>query len=177
MLEKRTNVGGFADHGVSEAIYLADPDGNGLEFYADRPPENWPRTDHQIAMVSNPLDVESLLALAAPNRAAKYRIHPETRMGHVHLQVSNLARTEEFYAGELGFDVTQRSYPGALFFAAGGYHHHLGTNTWAGRGAHRPPDNAIGLISFSIVIPTAAENSTTKVVQDPDGHQIELMYV
>ena len=172
LVEHDVELDGFSDHGVSEAIYLSDPDGIGLELYADRPREQWPLSNGDVEMTTRPLDIRSLMADAGADR----HVHPDTDLGHVHLQVSDLRRTEEFYAGELGFHVTQRDYPGALFFAAGDYHHHIGTNTWAGRGAPQPPRNSVGLISYSMLIPSAEEDAWTRVVHDPDGIEIELIY-
>ena len=144
---------GAADHQVSEALPLTDPDGNGLEIYTDRAREDWPRSGNQIVMATDPLDVYSLMRAASLKGASYAGIHPETVIGHVHLQVADLSRSEDFYHGLLGFDVTQRSYPGALFVSAGGYHHHIGLNVWAGEGAPPPPPNAVGLKSYTIVIP------------------------
>jgi catechol 2,3-dioxygenase len=125
---------GSADHGVSEAIYLADPEGNGIELYADRPREAWPPVtpDGQVAMFTEPLDVEALLAEAGA---------PATpRIGHVHLAVADLGRAERFYADGLGLSVTQRSFPGALFLARDGYHHHIGANVWR---TNRPAETGV----------------------------------
>ncbi|MBE3589842.1 MAG: VOC family protein [Firmicutes bacterium] len=142
---------GFADHLVSEAIYLADPDGNGIELYADRPRLEWRRVGQDLAMDTLPLDLDSLVAELGAERDGPFRgMAPGTVLGHVHLHVSDLSAAEAFYSGVLGFEVTVRGYPGALFFAAGGYHHHVGTNIWAGRGAPRPPERAVGLLDFSI---------------------------
>lgn len=141
---------GFADHGVSEALYLADPEGNGIELYADRPREQWKFRNGNIAMVTEPLDVETLLGQASEG---DYEIHPETRIGHVHLQVSDLNKAETFYHNILGFDVTQRSYPGALFLSAGGYHHHIGVNIWNSRESSPAPPNTLGLSRFNIEVP------------------------
>ena len=155
LLARRWPLQGAADHGVSEALYLADPDGNGLELYADRPREQWPWSgDGQVAMVTDRLDMGDLLTLAVDSTSWD-GIDPGADIGHVHLQVSDLARTESFYAGLLGLDVMQRDYPGALFMAAGGYHHHIGTNTWAGQGASPAPPDAAGLIAFSLRLPDA----------------------
>ena len=124
----RVNFDGFSDHAVSEAIYLSDPDGNGLEFYADRSRETWPfAANGEVAMSTRPLDVESLLAAAKPDGDS---VLAGTRWGHLHLRVTNLARSEAFYRTTLGMAVTQSSYSGARFLAADGYHHHLGLNTW-----------------------------------------------
>ena len=153
---------GLGDHLVSEAIYLADPDGNGLEIYADRPRETWPVQDGQIQMATDPVDVASLLQeLPVPNQPWA-GLHPATRIGHVHLQVSSLARAEVFYHQRLGFAVTQRSYPGALFVAAGGYHHHLGLNTWRSRNSAPRHPAATGLASFLIQLPATGALAEVK---------------
>jgi catechol 2,3-dioxygenase len=146
-------IDGAADHLVSEALYLSDPDGNGLELYRDRPSQEWPVQNGQVQMSSDPLDLHGLLQEAAADSAPWSGIDPGTDIGHVHLQVSDLAQAEAFYSGLLGLEVTQRTYPGALFMAAGGYHHHIGTNIWSSRGASRPPENAAGLLSFLLEIP------------------------
>ena len=148
-------LAGASDHLVSEALYLADPEGNGIEIYRDRPREEWRRVDGQIEMATLPLDLDSLLAEQGEGESP--HAPAGTRIGHVHLHVADLAAAEEFYAGVLGFDVTVRGYPGALFFSAGGYHHHIGVNTWAGEGAPAPPPGARGLRDFAIVLPGSAE--------------------
>lgn len=145
---------GFSDHGVSEALYLPDPDGNGLEIYRDRPRDQWPWREGRLAMVTQPLDVEDLLREAEAGPAQG--LPPGTDIGHVHLHVADLEEAEAFYCGVLGLEVTQRDYPGARFFAAGGYHHHVGTNIWAGRGAPPPPPDAVGLLAFTLVVPDEA---------------------
>ncbi len=152
LLDHQWPFHGFSDHKVSEALYLADPDGNGLELYRDRPREQWPWRNGQVAMHTDPLDVQGLLAEIAGEAESWSGIHPNTDIGHVHLHVADLNEAEAFYHGLLGFDVTQRDYPGARFFAAGGYHHHLGTNIWAGVGAPPPPPNAVGLHHFSVCL-------------------------
>lgn len=145
---------GFSDHGVSEALYLPDPDGNGLEIYRDRPRAQWPWQAGRLAMVTKPLDVEGLLREATPEPWEG--LPPGTDIGHIHLHVADLEEAETFYHGVLGLEVTQRDYPGARFFAAGGYHHHVGTNIWAGRGAPPPPPDAVGLRAFRLVVPDEA---------------------
>ncbi len=183
---------GFSDHKVSEAIYLPDPDDNGLELYRDRPREEWPWQDGQIAMRTDPLDVDDLLREVAGDETPWSGIHPATDIGHVHLHVADLARTEAFYHDLLGFDVMQRDYPGALFFAAGGYHHHLGTNIWAGVGAPPPPPEAVGLRYFTVVVPdegvldqvaeraqasgiAVEEGTGTLLLRDPSQNGVLLM--
>lgn len=138
---------GFADHGVSEAVYLADPEGNGIELYCDRPRELWKREAGMIAMVTEPLDVEQLYR-DGDDRDQE----AQAAIGHMHLQVSHLETAEAFYHSTLGFSVTQRSYPGALFLAAGDYHHHIGLNTWNSRRSH-PEEGTTGLTSFGIAVP------------------------
>ena len=143
---------GASDHLVSEAIYLRDPEGNGLELYADRPREQWSRRDGQIVMATEPLDLEGMLEEA--RRAGAWSgIPPGTRLGHVHLRVSDLNRAEEFYHGVLGFDVTTRDYPGALFLSAGGYHHHLGVNIWGGTDLVPPVPGSPGMRYFTVELP------------------------
>jgi catechol 2,3-dioxygenase len=147
---------GASDHLVSEALYTHDPEGNGIEIYRDRPRDEWPVRDGQIQMDTLPLDLDGVLGeLTKENEAG--RAAAETRMGHVHLNVGDLEAAENFYSGTLGFEVTVRGYPGALFVSAGGYHHHIGLNTWAGEGASPPPPGARGLRSFEIVLPRAEE--------------------
>lgn len=141
---------GASDHGVSEAFYLADPEGNGIELYRDRPRSGWPRRNGELAMVTRPLDVRNLLQ----ESAVASGLDPLTRFGHIHLRVDDLSRGEMFYAGILGLEVTQRSYPGALFLAAGGYHHHVGLNVWGPR--RWPPEGATGLVSYTWAVPAEA---------------------
>jgi catechol 2,3-dioxygenase len=141
---------GAADHGVSEALYLADPEGNGLELYVDRPAAAWPApaADGQVTMFTEALD---LTALAAAGAEAQGPMLPrDVRVGHIHLAVSSLGHAEEFYGRRLGFAVRQRSYPGALFMARDGYHHHIGANTWRSRTGATP--GSLGLVRFSIGI-------------------------
>lgn len=140
---------GFADHHVSEAAYLRDPEGNGLELYADRPKEGWRGPGGRTMLTTEPLDVQGLLR-EAPVPAAM--LPEETVVGHVHLRVSTLEAAEAFYVHRLGFDVVTRDYPGALFVSAGGYHHHVGLNVWGGVGASRPPEGSLGLESFDLVV-------------------------
>jgi catechol 2,3-dioxygenase len=150
---------GASDHLVSEALYLADPEGNGIELYRDRPREQWRRDENgELAMATLPLDLQDLLTAGPADVPDPDPGMPAgTTLGHVHLQVSDLAAAEAFYADALGFDVMVRSYPGALFVAAGGYHHHLGLNTWAS--ADGPPANptARGLRDFTIHLGDAGE--------------------
>jgi catechol 2,3-dioxygenase len=148
---------GASDHLVSEALYLDDPEGNGIEIYRDRPREEW-RTGPggEIEMATLPLDLDGVLG-ALPRDGADEGMDPATVMGHVHLQVRDIPEAEEYYADALGFSPTVRGYPGALFVSAGGYHHHLGLNTWGTRGGPAPPAGALGLEGFRVVLPTSAD--------------------
>lgn len=145
---------GASDHLVSEALYLSDPDGNGIELYRDRPREEWRQVNGQLEMSTLPLDLRGLLAELPDASGIEPSAPSGTRMGHVHLQVSDLESSEAFYSDVLGFDVMVRGYPGALFVAAGGYHHHIGLNTWHSRGAAAPAPGTIGLRSFEVLLPT-----------------------
>lgn len=152
--EHRYPLQGASDHLVSEAIYLADPDGNGIEIYRDRQREEWPRVDGNIQMATDPLDLYALLAEAGETSDA---VVPEgTRIGHMHLQVADIPAAEAFYVDLLGFDIVFRM-PSALFVSAGGYHHHLGLNTWQSRGGVPAPAGSAGLRQFTIELPDAAE--------------------
>lgn len=146
---------GASDHLVSEALYLRDPEGNGIEIYRDRPREQWRRVGGELAMATEPLDLDGVMSElppADPGELQDDRMDPASVLGHVHLQVADIAASEAFYVGVLGFDATVRGYPGALFVSAGGYHHHLGLNTWAGAGAASPPPGARGLRRLQIVL-------------------------
>jgi catechol 2,3-dioxygenase len=149
------HLSGASDHLVSEALYLSDPEGNGIELYRDRPREEWPVRDGILQMDTLPLDLDGVLG-ELRREDASAGMPPGTRIGHVHLNVGDLAAAEAFYSGTLGFDVTVRGYPGALFVSAGGYHHHLGLNTWAGEGAPPPPPGSRGLREFEILLPSEA---------------------
>ena len=153
---ERWPLDGASDHLVSEALYLSDPDGNGIEIYRDLPRSDWHRHDGQIEMATLPLDLRALLAELPGAPVPDHPVSPATQIGHIHLQVSDLESAESFYCGVLGFDVTLRSYPGALFISAGGYHHHIGLNTWHSRGAPPPPPGTVGLRHFEVVLPDDA---------------------
>jgi catechol 2,3-dioxygenase len=157
---------GAANHLVSEALYLTDPDGLGIEVYADRPRETWQYAGGEIRMTTDPLDVGDLVAAGGDVR---WNGAPAgTTMGHVHLHVGNLDEAERFYGDTLGFDVTMRGYPGARFFAAGGYHHHLGTNTWSPGPA--ATDGQARLLDWELIVP-GAEGRT---LVDPWGTTVKI---
>jgi len=147
-------ISGASDHLVSEALYLNDPEGNGIEIYRDRPRAEWERYSGEIRMSTLPLDVDGLLAELREDEPDS-AMPDGTRVGHVHLNVADLDAAERFYSGLLGFDVTVRGYPGALFLSTGGYHHHIGVNTWAGPGAPAPAAGSRGLEWFELSVDDA----------------------
>jgi catechol 2,3-dioxygenase len=181
---------GVSDHAVSEALYLSDPEGNGIEIYRDRPRERWPTGDGEIRMTTELLDLDGVLGELRREDAGA-GMPAGTRIGHVHLNVADLTEAEAFYSGALGFDVMVRSYPGALFVSAGGYHHHVGLNTWTSEGAPPPPPATRGLRHFEIRLPgegqLAAEEDRLREagfeptrqggvvsVDDPSGNRVVL---
>jgi catechol 2,3-dioxygenase len=160
---------GASDHFVSEALYLRDPEGNGIEIYRDRPRSEWEHeANGELRMGTVALDVESVLAEAED---ADPTMPDGTRIGHVHLHVADLEASEAFYAGDLGLDVMVRSYPGALFLAHDGYHHHIGLNTWQGEGAPPPPPGSRGLEDFELLLPGGDDS----VRADPSGNRVRLL--
>jgi catechol 2,3-dioxygenase len=153
---------GASDHLVSEAIYLSDPDGNGIEIYHDRPSEDWNWDGNQVAMTVDPLNVDELLQ-STP--AEPWAGMPEvTIIGHIHLHVANIAQSERFYCEGLHFEVACRYGSQALFLSTGKYHHHIGVNTWQGVGAPPPAANSAGLAHFTIVYPD--EQARASVLDD-----------
>ena len=179
-----------SDHLVSEALYLNDPDGNGIEIYSDRDPSIWHWEGTEVAMATIPLDMKNLLTSIIPGKS--WEGMPEkTVMGHIHLHVSELEKTEEFYVKGLGFDVVNQYGGQALFLSSGKYHHHIGVNVWNGIGASQPPENSVGLDSFTLVFAneevrketisdlknigaTVTEENNKFSTHDPSGNRIEL---
>ncbi|HSV85136.1 MAG TPA: VOC family protein [Levilinea sp.] len=199
--EKRSPLQGMSDHGTHLAIYLPDAEGNGIELAWDRPKAQWPdlaaimKEGDPAGMrrLTAPLDIAELLSEAQNRRSAWEGMSAGTKVGHVHLHVSDLKATRHFYHGLLGFDITLDSDPfGMVFFSAGGYHHHLGANIWNGAGAPPPPANSAGLRSFTIVLPEIAHlealvsrvreagqeierNEDGYLLRDPSGNGIRLI--
>lgn len=202
LLPSRTSLGSFlnhlaeqdvklgqADHLVSEALYVYDPDNHGIEIYRDRPRDEWNyELDGHVKMASDPIDLESLMNDG--KQEVWNGLPSDTIMGHVHLHVSDLMKSKAFYCDVLGFDI-MANWPGAMFIAAGGYHHHLGMNTWAGVGAPLAPPNATGISYYKMIIPEADEIERTLkrlkqadiaveqrqdawYFQDPSGIEIKL---
>ncbi|MNO32818.1 Catechol-2,3-dioxygenase [compost metagenome] len=171
---------GQGDHLVSEALYLNDPDQNGIEIYADRPRDTWQKNaSGEVKMTTDPVDVENLLNLS---EQAEWNGLPEgTRMGHVHFHVGDLTQAEQFYCGILGFEVTAHYGAAALFVSAGGYHHHIGLNLWAGKGAPPAPEDAVGIRYFTTELPDipaleAVESrlAEAKVAYKREGNELRL---
>jgi catechol 2,3-dioxygenase len=165
---------GASDHLVSEALYLRDPEGNGIEIYRDRPREQWGREGGELRMATLPLDLEAVLGELGDGDEPANGMPAATTMGHVHLQVADIPAAEGFYNGALGLDVMVRSYPGALFLAAGGYHHHLGVNTWQSQGAPPPPEGALGLDRYELVLPSADERDAAAERLGESGDPVRL---
>ncbi|MEO7597714.1 MAG: VOC family protein [Opitutus sp.] len=163
--EAGVNLEGFSDHGVSEAIYLSDPDGNGLEFYADRPREQWPFRDGELQMGTIALNIPDLLAAGSDHRGLPLT---DTRWGHLHLRVTDLDRSEAFYNEQLGLQRMQRFGASARFLGADGYHHHLGMNNWGG--VQEPRISA----TLGLVEATFARRGiqADRSMVDPDGISI-----
>ena len=160
---------GMADHLVSESLYLSDPDGLGIEVYADRPRDTWRHHDREVAMATDPLDIQSVMAAG---RGVSWTGAPEgTTMGHVHLHVGNMADSEAFYHRALGFDKTMWNYPGALFMSAGGYHHHLGTNTWAPGPA--PSADHARLLEWELLVPSHEDTGAAAKSLRDAGYNVE----
>lgn len=158
---------GASDHLVSEAVYLYDPDGLGIEVYVDRPRDSWGQQGRQLLMATDPMDLEGVLE--AGSGVTWSGLPAGTRMGHIHLHVGDLERARSFYHEGLGLDLTVWSYPGALFLSAGGYHHHLGLNSWAA-GAPPAAEDEARLLDWELVLPTQAdvEEALASLGSQPD---------
>lgn len=161
---------GMSDHFVSEAVYLTDPDGLGIEVYADRPRGAWRYDERQLYMTTNHLDVDDLVRSAGGEKWTG--MPPGTVLGHVHLYVGDIDKAAAFYHDALGFDKVVWSYPGALFLSAGGYHHHLGMNTWAA-GAPRATDDDARLLEWEIVVPSEEDAEQAARSLEAAGYEAE----
>ncbi|MFC0190200.1 VOC family protein [Fictibacillus aquaticus] len=183
-IDIRYPLQGASDHKVSEALYLADPDGNGIEIYRDRKDTEWQWNSDQIVMATEAIDVPDLLSEAVGEEFTG--LHSETIMGHIHLHVADISRSQEFY-GALGFEAVSRYGSQALFVSTARYHHHIGLNTWNGAGAPAPKPNSVGMKYYTIVFADAkarseALNRVEEMgfksegynVTDPSGNVIKL---
>jgi catechol 2,3-dioxygenase len=166
---------GASDHLVSEALYLNDPEGNGIEIYRDRPRSEWRYDGGGLQMSTLPLDLDGLLGELPGSDSADAGMLAGTRIGHVHLNVADIGVAEDFYAGLLGFDVTVRGYPGALFLSTGDYHHHVGVNTWAGPGAPAPPEGSRGLVWFELRVADAGTVEELCARLEGSGAEVEAV--
>lgn len=182
-IRKHWRLDGASDHLVSEALYLSDPEGNGIEIYRDRPREEWPIEEDRVGIDTLPLDLAEIAAL----ETGKKEVPEETTIGHVHLEVASLSRVREFYVESLGMNVRQSDGDSVLFIAAGEYHHHLGLNTWNGRSG---PGEGRGLAWFELVVPDVETLSAIQewltesvvrypsdgslVLTDPDGIELRV---
>jgi catechol 2,3-dioxygenase len=191
LLQTQYPLQGASDHLVSEAIYLADPDGNGIEIYADTPPETWNWNSGQVEMATKPLNAEELLSMC--NDELWQGLPADTIMGHIHLHVAELQEIEQFYCEGLGFEVVLKYGPQALFISTGGYHHHIGLNTWNGPGAPAPKEKSAGLKTFTLAFPKEEkenvigrlrklkaevhEKDGTIMTQDPSGNNMVLSFL
>lgn len=190
MREKNYEITGGSDHGVSEAIYLKDPDDNGIEVYADLDTSEWNRKNGQIEMVTESLDYEGILNEAANSEWDG--MPKKAKIGHIHFQVSDLEKAKKFYVQGLGFDIIQRLGKSALFLSTGGYHHHIGLNTWDIKGADTLPENSAGLEYYTLNFPDQKKRNESlenlkkmgyKVIEkdngifteDPAGNVIKLV--
>ena len=164
--EARVPLQGASDHNVSEALYLADPEGNGIEVYADRPVSDWHGESGEIRMSTDPLDVQDLLQNA---EGTEWSGFPEAgSVGHVHLQVGDTAEADRFYRDVLGLDIAAR-YPGASFYGSGGYHHQLAGNVWNSRRAGKRPEGVAGLDAVEIIVRDAADLDAIAARADSAG--------
>ena len=157
LIETQYPIQGAADHLVSEAIYLPDPDGNGLELCRDRARDKWPTRDGGLHMDNAPLDYQGLLDAHQSEPEPWSGLHADTIIGHIHLHVANIPAAETFYRELLGFDRMLTWQRSASFLSAGGYHHHIGINTWGTAGAPPPPPNSLGLRAFTIQLPSKSD--------------------
>lgn len=188
--QSETVLSGMADHAVSEAIYLSDPDGHGIEIYRDRPRQEWQYPNGQLKLTTEPFDVAGVFDELLGMEQAWAGLPPGTTMGHIHLHVAHIAPVETFYRDVIGLDLVTRYGDSATFMSSGGYHHHLGANTWNGVGASPPPVDALGLQWFTLqvqpsllpeimmrletaVIPTTPHDNGW-LLHDPSGNPILL---
>lgn len=155
---------GGSNHGVSEAIYLDDPDGNGIEVYRDTATTEWNKSGDRINMVSDPLDYDQLIAESGEDKWVNMPL--DTIIGHIHLHVGDLDLAKKFYTEGLGFNLTMEAGTSAIFLSSGGYHHHIGLNIWNGRNAEPLPGNSVGMKYYTLQFPDeeTRENKVNNLV-------------
>ncbi len=191
MAREKYSLSGASDHFVSEALYLDDPDGNGLEIYRDRPRDEWKWNGSEVVMGTNQLDIDGIIESVGDTESPFNGMADGTMIGHMHLRVGDIPKAESFYVSLFGFDIVAK-WRGALFISAGRYHHHLGLNTWHSQGAPRPPADSVGLRQYTIIVPdgdsrdqivarlkgagiTSEPRDADVLVDDPWGNQIRLI--
>lgn len=173
LLDTGTPISGASDHGISEAIYLPDPEGNGIELAADRGRERWGDLGNPASIGPAPLDLQGLLALSE-DEEPRGQVDPDVVVGHLHLHVGDVGRALAFYRDLVGFEVMTQ-FPGAAFIAAGGYHHHLGLNTWRGEGVPAAPPGGVGLRRWTVVLgPEEDLEALRQRLQDGGSEVAEL---
>lgn len=165
LIEQKIPLQGLSDHGVSEAIYLADPEGNGIEIYADRPSMLWPYEDKKLSMMTEMMKYKEVLSLATPFKG----FSKETILGHLHLHVGDLKAAVKFYQEKLGYNLMQFYGDSAAFLSAGGYHHHLGLNTWKGTNISKKNPQTTGLVAFQV------KKKSTSIQNDIAGLTIQFI--
>lgn len=188
----RTPFDGFADHHVSEASYLTDPEGNGIEVYSDRPPSAWKWTGDMVTMGTDQLDIDNIVAQTDTTRDQYHTAPKALRIGHMHLRVGDVARGRNFYEGLIGMEPTRLGRPGVAFLSSGRYHHHIGINTWQSAGSGPRNAQETGLAWFSLRIADNAVMADRKhrlaaaglsgelitdgiAIADPWGTQVRLV--
>ena len=173
LAQQKYPLSGASDHLVSEALYLNDPDGNGIEIYRDRGRGEWPHAgDGQIRMATDPIDFDGIINELQHDDAPWAGLASGTTIGHMHLQVGDLAPATAFYTRVIGFDSIIQM-PSASFVSAGGYHHHLGMNTWASRGGQHPDQSMAGLLGYSLVLPDVAARDAVVASLTSQGYRAE----
>lgn len=171
LLETDTPLQGGADHLVSEALYLSDPDGNGIEIYRDRPRSEWQYEDGKLKMGTDPLDYRGILN-ETDNDAGEWKgLEPSTRLGHMHLHVADLNAATDFYQIVLGFDFLINYMGSASFLSVGGYHHHIGLNVWNGIGIPPPPPDSVGLRYFTVEL---VDGDRPRLIQRLTEHHFDI---
>ncbi|OKP82509.1 glyoxalase [Paenibacillus helianthi] len=164
---------GQGDHLVSEALYIQDPDNNGIEIYRDRPRDTWKyEANGNVVMTTDPVDVDGLLA--ASEGLAWTGLSAGTVIGHVHFHVGDLGEAKRFYVDTLGFEQTAAYGDAAMFISAGGYHHHMGLNVWAGQGAPAAPADAAGIDYFTLLLPSVPERDAVAERVRSAGYRVDV---
>ena len=172
LINRNTAIFGYTDHGVSEAVYIADPDGNGIELAWDKPASEWPYIEGKLAMYTDRLDLENLISALDRKGEGSRDNRLQVMIGHIHLKVVSLEMAARFFTRNLDLRITQDTFPGALFLAKGDYHHHIGINTWAGPNAAKPDPSMSGLVGYTVSRPENTAESEPLI--DPNGIPVDF---